>query len=189
MATAAAAVAVNTTGATTSGSGELPRTPSMMEVRRSRCGGEGATGRIRRCILFHRNNFRFSGEWRKNEIYNNHQLLGVYDPTNVTEQQQRRMPGIARERFLADAANANANTTPTNNTRSNANFPTIEPLWVIIQTVELAGASTDCKRPGTGLAPGAGYFERLDGFAARKLLEGNWRSSRRCWRDHARRDI
>ena len=166
VATAAAAVAVNTTGATTSGSGELPRTPSMMEVSQTAVGVaarvELPEGYVAYIVSQEQlPDLAYEAVAKERDLQQSPAALGVYDPTNVTEQQQRRMPGIARERFLADAANANANTTSTNNTRSNANFPTIEPLWVIIQTVEplpapqpIANVPAPDSRPARGILKG-----------------------------------
>ena len=164
---AAAAAADNTTGTTTSGSGELQRTPSMMEVSQTAIGVaakvELPEGYVAYIVSQEQlPDLAYEAVAKERDLQQAPAATaGGYDPTNTSERQQRRMPGIARERFLADAANANTNTTPTNYTSTNTNFQTIEPLWVIIQTVEplpapqpIANVPAPDSRPARGILKG-----------------------------------
>jgi uncharacterized spore protein YtfJ len=95
---------------------------------------------------------------------------GGYVPGNTTnvqrqpaqQQQQLRMPGVARERFLSDAAKIrNNNNQPSSTNYTNNDNPTIEPLWAIIQTVEplpapmpIANVPAPDSRPTRGILKG-----------------------------------
>ena len=164
---AAATAAENTTGTTTSGSGELQRTPSMVEVSQTAVGVaakvELPEGYVAYIVSQEQlPDLAYEAVAKERDLQQAPtNAAGGYDPANASERQQRRMPGIARERFLADAANANVNTTSTNYTSSNTNFPTIEPLWVIIQTVEplpapqpIANVPAPDSRPARGILKG-----------------------------------